>query len=101
MPSKRGRERSTGDFKPLPRSDRDMQRPDRPVPSECAGLLGLIDLCMRHTVYIALQPSNDGGVVGLVILDGDYRVRAWCRTAGELRDAVAAQWDRFELTGRT
>lgn len=101
MPRKRSDQRGNGEFKPLPRSARNVPGAAGPIPSECPGLLGLLDLCMRQQVYIALQSSSDGGIVGLLILDGDYRARAWCHTAGELRDAVSAQWSRLELAGRT
>lgn len=84
-------------FRSLPRR-RAERRSTAPSLVCCSGALYVLDLLMRHRVYIAFQVSQDGGVLGVTILDGEKRERAWCHTDGELGELFTTLAQRYETT---
>jgi hypothetical protein len=50
---------------------------------------------MRHRVYVGIQVSSDGGVLGFTILDGKKRERAWLHTDGELAEFLREIEQRY------
>lgn len=83
MGNKRDADGDSPLLRPMPnRSTK--QRADAPSLLGAPGVLFVLDLLMRHRVYVGIQVSSDGGVLGITILDGQERKRAWLHTDGEL-----------------
>ena len=92
---KRNTESDSSLFRPLPQRRKE-RRPTAPSFVDCPGSLYVIDMLMRHRVYIGIQVSSDGGVLGVTILDGASRRRAWCHNDDELAElfrSLAEQYD--------
>lgn len=99
MPKSRTDGRGNGEFRKLTPRAKSRVTPHTIVVCETAGFLGLCDVCLQQQVYLGIQVSGDGGAVGLTILDGTYRRRAWCHTQSEFDSVVSFQWDRIAAAG--
>jgi hypothetical protein len=92
--NKRNADGDSSLLRPLPHRNTE-QRSEAPSLLGAAGSLFVLDLLMRHRVYVGIQVSSDGGVLGFTILDGKKRERAWLHTDGELAEFLREIEQRY------
>lgn len=93
--NKRTAEGDSSLLRPLP-NRRQERRSTAPSFLGCPGSLYVLDLLMRHRVYVGIQVSSDGGVLGFTILDGQDRRRAWVHSDDELAELFRSLTERYD-----
>jgi len=91
--AKKYQQSGSGGFTNLPSTSAAGDGRNLPSFGDIKGLGSLLDLLMRDGVYVAFQRGSDGGVIGITVLDGADKRRAWCHSDDELIDALATLAD--------
>jgi len=95
MPRKTSKASGNGSFSRLPNSKPSPSGNDLPSFDDARGFGACVDLLMRHGVYVGFQRGNDGSVIGITVLNGADKKRAWCHSQSELLDALIALAEEF------